>query len=325
MKKILKSVTQYFKENLGIMIGFVALSAAVAIMNSRFLTTSNILNVLRQLFSNCNLALGMSMVIIAGGIDLSVGAVMALSGTLTAGFIANGTMAMVPAILVGLLIGVVVGIVNGFIISKLDLAPFIVTMSVQQICRGLVYIYADGQPIRCMNEAFNNLGNGYVRDIPITIFYSIFFLIVTWIILSRTSLGRKIYAIGGNVNAARFSGINVERVRMTVYAMSGFLAAFAGIIYCARMYSGQPTLGNGDESDAIAAVVLGGTSFNGGIGKVGGVLIGILIIAVLGNALNLLHVNSFWQLVAKGLVILFAVSVDAMKKKGRFSVKRAKA
>jgi len=324
MKKAIKSVKQYFRENLGIMIGFFILSAIVAVLNGRFLSSSNILNVARQLFSNCNLALGMSLVIICGGIDLSVGAVMAISGTIVSGFIADGVMPMVPAILVGLAIGVLVGSINGFIISKFDVAPFIVTMAVQQICRGLVYIYADGQPIRCMYEAFNNLGNGYIGAFPVTIYYSIFFVVVVWVLLSKTKMGRKIYAVGGNITAARFSGINVDRVRVSVYATSGFLAAFAGIIYCARMYSGQPTLGTGDETDAIAAVVLGGASFNGGIGKIGGVIFGVLVIAVLSNALNLLHVNSFWQLVAKGVVILLAVGVDVAKKRGLNALNKGK-
>ena len=313
MKRLTKSVKQYFKENLGILIGFFTLCVIVALLNNRFLSRGNILNVLRQLFSNCNLALGMCLVIITGGIDLSVGAIMALSGTLCAGTIAAGQLPIPLAILMGLAIGVLVGFINGTITAKMNIAPFIVTMATQQICRGLVYVYADGLPIRCDNPPFNFLGNGYIGEIPITILYSVFFVIVIWLVLSKSQLGRWIYAVGGNKNAARFSGINVDKVLMIVYSISGFLAAFAGIIYCARMYSGQPTLGNGDETDAIAAVVLGGTSFSGGIGKIGGVVIGILIIAVLSNALNLLGINSFWQLVAKGVVILLAVCVDNIK------------
>ncbi|MBR2421135.1 MAG: ribose ABC transporter permease [Oscillospiraceae bacterium] len=313
MKRLTKSVKQYFKENLGILIGFFTLCVIVALLNDRFLSRGNILNVLRQLFSNCNLALGMCLVIITGGIDLSVGAIMALAGTLCAGTIAAGQLPIPVAILMGLAIGVLVGFINGTITAKMNIAPFIVTMATQQICRGLVYVYADGLPIRCDNPPFNFLGNGYVGEIPITILYSLFFVIVIWLVLSKSQLGRWIYAVGGNKNAARFSGINVDKVLMIVYSISGFLAAFAGIIYCARMYSGQPTLGNGDETDAIAAVVLGGTSFSGGIGKIGGVIIGILIIAVLSNALNLLGINSFWQLVAKGVVILLAVCVDNIK------------
>jgi len=313
MNRFTKGVKQYFKENLGILIGFFTLCVIVALLNDRFLSRGNILNVLRQLFSNCNLALGMCLVIITGGIDLSVGAIMALSGTLCAGTIAAGQLPIPVAILMGLAIGVLVGFLNGTITAKMNIAPFIVTMATQQICRGLVYVYADGLPIRCDNPPFNFLGNGYIGEIPITILYSLFFVIVIWLVLSKSQLGRWIYAVGGNKNAARFSGINVDKVLMIVYSISGFLAAFAGIIYCARMYSGQPTLGTGDETDAIAAVVLGGTSFSGGIGKIGGVVIGILIIAVLSNALNLLGINSFWQLVAKGVVILLAVCVDNIK------------
>lgn len=313
MYRFAKGVKTYFKENLSILIGLVALTTIVAFMNERFLTSANILNVLRQLFSNCNLALGMCLVILTGGIDLSVGAVMALSGTLCAGMIANGTLPVAAAILMGLALGVLVGIINGLFISKMNIAPFIVTLATQQICRGLIYVYADGLPIRCMNDAFNFLGNGYIGSVPITIVYSLVFVIIFWIILSRSKLGRHIYAVGGNITAARFSGIDVDKVRIIVYSLSAFMAAFAGIIYCARMYSGQPTLGNGDETDAIAAVVLGGTSMSGGVGKIGGTIIGILIIATLSNALNLLKINSFWQLVAKGIVILIAVCVDNLK------------
>lgn len=319
MNRFVKGVKTYFKENLSILIGLFVLSGIVAVMSKSFLTTANILNVLRQLFSNCNLALGMCLVILTGGIDLSVGAVMALSGTLCAGMIANGTLSVPVAILMGLALGVMVGIINGMLISKLGIAPFVVTLATQQICRGLIYVYADGLPIRCMNDTFNFLGNGYVGPIPITIIYSLLFVVIFWLLLSRSQLGRHIYAVGGNITAARFSGINVDKVRIIVYSISAFMAAFAGIIYCARMYSGQPTLGNGDETDAIAAVVLGGTSMSGGVGKIGGTVIGILIIAVLSNALNLLKINSFWQLVAKGVVILIAVCIDNLK-----STKRAK-
>ena len=323
MQRVNKGIRQYFKENLGIMIGFVVLCIVVSVLNSRFLTGANLLNVARQLFSNANLALGMGLVIISGGIDLSVGAVMALSGTICAGMIAQGQLPMVLAILLGLAIGVLVGTINGFIISKLELAPFIVTMAVQQICRGLVYIYTGGKPIRCIHPVFNFLGNGYLGPFPITIYYTTLFLFLGWLVLSRAQLGRRIYAVGGNPPAARYSGISVSRVRISVYAISGFLAAFAGIIYSARMYSGQPTLGTGDETDAIAAVVLGGTSFNGGIGKIGGILLGVLVIAVLSNALNLLRISSFWQLVAKGGVILLAVTIDRLKKQGKIVAKSA--
>jgi len=320
--KFLNSIKKYFKENLGILIGLFALSAIVAVMNNKFLGSSNIMNVLRQLFLNCNLSLGMSLVILIGGIDLTVGSTMGLCGTLTAGLIAINGMNVWLAIAIGLMVGILVGVINGIIIAQLKVAPFIVTMAIQMISRGVVYVYTDGLPIRCANDTFNFLGNGYIGQVPITLIYTIFFSIAIWFILSRSKLGRHIYAVGGNPVAAEFSGINIKMVNVKVYAISAFLAAFAGIIYCGRMYSGQPTLGEGDEMDAIAAVVLGGTSFSGGIGKIGGVIIGVLIIAILSNALNLLGINSFWQRIVKGVVILLAVCIDVIKKNGRFQLKK---
>lgn len=317
-----RGVKKYFKENLGILIGFVMLCTVVALLNNKFLTSTNILNVLRQLFMNCNLSLGMTLVIIIGGIDLTVGSTMGLCGTVVAGMIAYNDMNVWLAIAIGLLLGIIIGILNGFIISYMNIPPFIVTMAVQLVCRGAVFVYTDGLPIRSVNETFNNLGNGYIGEIPITLFYTIFFIIVTWLILSRSKLGRHIYATGGNPVAARFSGVNTKKINMIVYAFSAFLAAFAGIVYCGRMYSGQPTLGEGDEMNAIAAVVLGGTSFTGGVGTVGGVLIGVAIIAVLSNALNLLGINSFWQMIVKGLVILLAVGIDMLKKSGQMKFTR---
>jgi len=319
---VVRSIKNYFKENWGLLIGFVTLCVVVAALNDKFLTSKNILNVLRQLFMNCNLSLGMCLVIIIGGIDLTVGSTMGLCGTIAAGLIAYNDMNVWLAIAIGLLLGVIIGIINGFIISYMKIAPFIVTMAVQLICRGAVFVYTNGLPIRSVNETFNNLGNGYVGNIPITLFYTIFFVIAIWLILSRSKLGRHIYATGGNIIAAQFSGIDTKKVTIIVYAISAFLAAFAGIVYCGRMYSGQPTLGEGDEMNAIAAVVLGGTSFSGGVGTIGGVIIGVAIIAVLSNALNLLGINAFWQMIIKGIVILIAVSIDMLKKGGQIKFKR---
>lgn len=323
MKSFVKNVKSFFRENLGILIGLFILTAVISLLSDKFFTGSNLMNVLRQLFLNCNLALGMALVIITGGIDLSVGSTMGLCGTLTAGLIAINGINVWVSIAIGLFLGIIVGIVNGFFISRLNIAPFIVTMAVQMISRGAAYVYANGLPIRCVNETFNYLGNGYILGIiPITIFYTIFFVIVIWLLLSRSRLGRHIYAVGGNPIAAEFSGINVKKIKVIVYVISGFLSAFAGIIYCGRMYSGQPTLGGGDELNAIAAVVLGGTSFTGGIGNIGGVMIGVLIIAILSNALNLLGISSFWQMIMKGVVILLAVCVDVIRKEGRITFKR---
>lgn len=319
---LVKGIKKYFRENMGILIGFIALCVAVAALNNKFLTQMNILNVLRQLFLNANLSLGMCLVIIIGGIDLTVGSTMGLCGTLVAGLIAYNNMNVWLAIAIGLSVGVLIGVINGFFISYMKIAPFIVTMTVQLISRGAVFVYTNGLPIRSVNATFNNLGNGYVGNIPITLFYTAFFVIVVWFILSRSKLGRHIYATGGNKLAAQFSGIDTKKVTIIVFVISAVLAAFAGIVYCGRMYSGQPTLGEGDEMNAIAAVVLGGTSFTGGVGTIGGVLIGVGIIAVLSNALNLLGINSFWQMIIKGVVILIAVSIDMLKKSDQIKFKK---
>lgn len=313
--RFFNGLIQYFKENMGILIGLAALCTVLSIISPEFLTSENVLNIFRQASVNVNLAIGMTLALIICGIDLSVGSILGLSGTVTAGLIANSNLPIPVAILIGLLLGTVLGFLNGKIIEKTGMPPFIVTLAMMQIARGIAYVYTDGQPIRVMNESFNFLGNGYIGPIPLPVIYSTVILIVVAFILGKTKLGRHIYAVGGNKDAARYSGIHLGNITVFTHTVIGFLSAFTGIILCARMYSGQPSVGTGYEMDAIAAAVLGGTSFSGGTGKVGGTLIGVLVIAVLNNGLNLLNVNSFWQLIAKGLVILLAVYFDLLKKR----------
>jgi len=210
---------------------------------------------------------------------------------------------------------VAIGAFNGLMVSKTAIPPFIVTLATMNIARGAAYVYTGGQPIRVMSDQFNFIGAGYVRNIPTPIIYLVIILIITYIILNRSKLGRHIYAVGGNRQAAIFSGIKIGKVLFFAYTYSGLLAGIAGVVLASRMFSGQPTAGDGAEMDAIAAVVLGGTSMNGGIGKIGGTVIGGLVIGVLNNGLNLLGVNSFWQYIVKGAVILIAVYVDNVKKK----------
>ncbi|GMA97856.1 ABC transporter permease [Pelosinus sp. IPA-1] len=314
-EKISVDILQFMKENFGILIGFVALCVALSIISPAFLTEANILNILRQVSTNANLALGMTLVIIICGIDLSVGSIVALSGTVTGGLIAFSGVPISIAVLIGILVGTLAGAFNGVVVAYTGIPSFIVTLAMLNIARGAAYVYTGGQPIRVMNEGFNVIGAGYLGPIPLPVIYSFIFLIITFIILNKTKLGRHIYAVGGNKEAARFTGIKIKKVEIFVYTFSGFLAAFSGVVLAARMFSGQPTVGNGFELDAIAAVVLGGTSMTGGIGKIGGTLIGVLVIGVLNNGLNLLNINSFWQLIIKGIVILAAVYVDMMKKR----------
>ncbi len=313
--RIIAAPVRYIKGNAGILIGMTAMCIAMSFLSPVFLTSSNILNVLRQVSTNANIALGMTLVILTGGIDLSVGAVVAIAGTMAAGFIALSGLPVSIALAMGLLVGIAIGFINGFIIAKTGMPPFIVTMAMTTMARGTVYVYTGGLPVRTLDPIFNEVGSGYLGPIPFPVIYTAVLYIGVMIVLYRTKLGRHIYAVGGNREAARFSGISITRVEIAVYTIIGFLSAISGIVLCARMYSGQPTIGAGFELDAIAAVVLGGTSFTGGVGTIGGTIIGVLVIGVLNNGLNILGVSSFWQLIVKGAVILLAVYIDSLKKK----------
>lgn len=314
--KVQNGFVRYFKENMGTLIGLFAMCLLLSLTtNGVFYSQRNLVNVLRQVSSNACLAFGMTFAIITGGIDLSVGSILALSGTLSAGFIVNSGFSVEQSVIAAIVIGTALGLFNGFVIAKTTIPPFIVTLAMMQIARGAAYIYSNGQPIRAMIPEYQIIGTGYLGPIPYPVIYMVVFLIVCVVLLSKTRFGRHVYAVGGNDKAAIFSGVNVARTKMLVYTMSGFLAAFTGVVLCARMASGQPTAGQSFEMDAIAATVLGGTSMSGGVGKIGSTMIGVLIIGVLNNGLNLLGLNSFWQQIAKGIVILLAVYVDMLKKR----------
>lgn len=312
--RVKKGITTYFKENLAILVAFIILCVGLSIATPAFFTKDNILNVLRQVATNSNLAIGLTMAIIIGGIDLSVGAILAFSGLLCASFISDG-MNLGLAVLLAFTLGALFGLLNGLIIAYTNMPPFVVTLATQNIARGIVNVYANGQPISAMNPVFNFLGVGYFLGIPLPVIYSFVLLAVMILILGRSKFGRQLYAVGGNEEAARFSGINIKKVKIIVYTLCGALASFSGIILAARMYSGQPTAGDGFELDAIAASVLGGVSFSGGVGKLGGTIIGVLVLGVLTNGLNLLNINSFWQYIIKGIIILLAVYLDILKKR----------
>ena len=221
------------------------------------------------------------------------------------------------AFLLALLIGSLVGLLNGSIIALTGMPPFIVTLSLQGAIRGVAYVITDGRSVSCENEVFNAIGNGYFLGIPLPIYIVAFVMLLISVILYYTRFGRRMYAVGGNVTAAQFSGIHVKQITIWVYVISGTLSALAGIILASRMYSGQPASGQAYESDAIAAAVLGGTSFNGGIGTIGGTLIGALVIGFLTNGLNLLHISSYVQMIIKGVVIIGAVGIDILKNRNK--------
>lgn len=314
------AVKIYFKENLGIIVAFLVLCVFLSVFpktSGSFFTRQNIFNVLRQISTNLFLACGMTMVIILGGIDLSVGSIIALSGCISAGCVARYNLPLPIALLMGLLVGLLVGMFNGAVISKTTIPAFIVTLATMNIAKGLAYVYTGGSPVRVVTKEWQFLGAGYVGFFPTPVVILVIVLIITAIIMNKTKMGRHMYAVGGNQQAAEFSGIKVEKVKFFVHAFSGLMAGLAGIVLASRMYSGQPTAGDGAEMDAIAAVVVGGTSMAGGSGKIGGTIIGGLIIGVLNNGLNLLNVNSFWQYVVKGVVILLAVFLDYFRNKGK--------
>lgn len=314
------AVKIYFKENFGIIVAFLVLCVFLSVFpktSGSFFTRQNIFNVLRQISTNLFLACGMTMVIILGGIDLSVGSIIALSGCISAGCVARYNLPLPIALLMGLLVGLLVGMFNGAVISKTTIPAFIVTLATMNIAKGLAYVYTGGSPVRVVTKEWQFLGAGYVGIFPTPVVILVIVLIITAIIMNKTKMGRHMYAVGGNQQAAEFSGIKVEKVKFFVHAFSGLMAGLAGIVLASRMYSGQPTAGDGAEMDAIAAVVVGGTSMAGGSGKIGGTIIGGLIIGVLNNGLNLLNVNSFWQYVVKGVVILLAVFLDYFRNKGK--------
>lgn len=296
---------------LGPLIGLILLIIVVSILNPSFLTISNIFNVLRQVSISAIIAFGMTFVILTGGIDLSVGSTLALTGAVAASLLAGG-FDPILSMGIALILGLILGGINGVIITKGKVAPFIATLATMTVYRGLTLVYTNGKPISGLGDhaSFQLFGKGYFLGIPIPVITTLITFAILYFILHKTTFGRRVYAVGGNEEAAKLSGINADRVKIAVYAISGFLAALSALILTSRLNSAQPTAGQSYELDAIAAVVLGGTSLNGGKGWIFGTLIGALIIGVLNNGMNLIGVSSFWQQVVKGIVILLAVLLD---------------
>ncbi|CAE6946317.1 Belongs to the binding-protein-dependent transport system permease family [Vibrio sp. B1FLJ16] len=299
------------------LIALIFLIVVVSFLNPNFFTVDNILNILRQTSVNAIIAVGMTLVILTAGIDLSVGSVLALCGAFAASLIAMEVPVLV-AVPTALLAGAALGAISGIIIAKGKVQAFIATLVTMTLLRGVTMVYTDGRPISTgftdTADAFAWFGTGYALGIPVPVWLMVIVFAAAWYLLNHTRFGRYVYALGGNESATRLSGINVDRVKIGVYAICGMLAALAGIIVTSRLSSAQPTAGMGYELDAIAAVVLGGTSLMGGKGRIMGTLIGALIIGFLNNALNLLDVSSYYQMIAKAVVILLAVLVDNKNK-----------
>ena len=307
-------LTSIVKGNIGIIVVLIIMCVAVALATDKFLTTNNIISVLRQISINTYIALGMTLIIILGHIDLSVGSIVAMSGTLTVGFIVNQGLPLGVAIAAGLLVGTAAGFVSGFIVANFKVPAFIITMAMMNIASGIAYVYTGGQSTRITNKLFIEIGTGYLFNvIPLPVVYMVVLIILFSFILSKTKFGTYVYAIGGNREAARLSGVPIKKIEIIVFTISGLLSAFAGLVLCSRMYSGQPSVGSGYELDAIAACVVGGVSFTGGIGKISGVVTGVLIFTSLTYALTILGIDTNLQFIFEGIIILAAVTLDCLK------------
>ncbi len=319
--KMLRPVREYFKQNWGILAALLIMCLFFSVFGNNFLTQTNVVNLLRTCATNCYLAIGVQMAIILAGIDLTGGALAALTGVVCVMTFENAGLPIWIGIVVGVLIGVVVGMANGIIITYTGIHPFVVTLAMQSICRGAAYLLANGSRVTTTNRSFSAFGSGSLGVVPLPVVYMTIFLILDFFLLNKTRTGRHIYAVGGNETSARFSGININKIKILVWTISGAMAGFCGVVLAARLSSGQPSTGEGYETDAIAAAVLGGTSFFGGTGTVGGLIIGVLIIGLISNGLNLMHVNSYWQYVLKGVIIIAAVYVDMLKQKRQNAAK----
>lgn len=300
------------------LIGLIIFSVIIALISPRFLTKSNLFNIFRQTSINAVIAAGMTFVILTAGIDLSVGSILGFSGAISAGLLASG-QPFILALLAALVIGIAAGAFNGLVITKGKVQPFIATLATMILLRGGTMVFTGGRPIAVtstsgVSPVFRFIGAGHVKGIPTPVLIMAVIFLVCYFVLNQTRFGRHIYSVGGNEEASRLAGVNTTKVKVMAYAISGFLAAVAGLIVTSRLSSAQPTAGDGYELDAIAAVVLGGTSLVGGQGGVLGTIIGALIIGILNNALNLMNVQSYYQMIAKAIVILLAVLLDRKAK-----------
>jgi len=304
------------------LIALVIMILAMSVLSDTFLTPDNGWNILRQISVNLCLSIGMTLIILSGGIDLSVGAILALAGAVAAGVLKNGIpipmfdmliqFTVFGAIFTGIVVGGLLGCFNGFVITKFKVPPFVATLGMFSIARGLTMLWTGGFPITGLGASFAYIGTGVFLGIPMPVWISVALVGIFVVVTRRMKFGRYLYALGGNERAALLTGLRVNNIKIWVYTLGGALAGIAGLLVTARLDSAQPNAGLGYELDAIAAVVIGGTSLSGGRGSILGTVLGCLIIGVLNNGLFLLNVSPFWQEVIKGLVIIAAVAIDKL-------------
>lgn len=310
-EKTKKEKAMAFSKKYGIVLMLVILLVAAAILEPMFLQPRNLTNVVRQIAVNGIIAVGMTFVIISGNIDLSVGSIFCFCG-MSIMFLMP-IVGWLPAILIGILLGAVIGVINGYMIYR-GMPAFIMTLAVSIILRGLANMVSNGTPIRSVSETYNAIGQNYFLGIPIQVYVYILIALAATFVMIRTKFGRSVYAVGGNKEVARLSGINVRKIIIAVYIISGVLAAIAAIIGTARLGSCEPTLGQDYHSDAIAATVIGGAAMTGGYGNQLMTVVGVLLLGVLNNILNLLGVSPYWQYLFKGGIIILAVASDVFRR-----------
>lgn len=324
---MLQTPTKDLLAKLQPLIALLLMVVAMSVMSDSFLTPDNGWNILRQISVNLCLSIGMTLIILSGGIDLSVGAILALSGAVAAGLLKNGIgipavdvllqFTLAGAIVSAIGVGLALGWFNGFVITRFKLPPFVATLGMFSIARGLTMLWTGGFPVTGLGERFGSLGTGAFLGVPMPVWITAALVAVFIVVTRKMRFGRHLYAVGGNERAALLTGLRVNRVKVWVYTLGGGLAGVAGLLVTARLDSAQPNAGLGYELDSIAAVVIGGTSLSGGRGSVAGTVLGCLIIGVLNNGLFLLNVSPFWQQVVKGLVILIAVAIDKTNAKNQ--------
>ena len=307
-KKELGSVLRNFA-----LVFIIAIIVFMSFVSPVFMTSKNIINIIRQISINGIIAVGMTFVILTGGIDLSVGSVVAITSVIVGSMLQGGSNWLVACI-VALLISLVFGAFNGFMIAYVGFQPFIATLATVTMGSGIALAYSDGKPFTISNESFLKIGQGYLGAIPIPIVLLVIVVAIGLIILKTTTFGRYVFAIGGNKNAAKLSGVRTRRVELMVYVISALCASIVGLILSARISSGQPTAGEGYELDAIAATAIGGTSMTGGVGSLTGTIFGFVLLGLMTNSMNLLNINSFYQEIVKGILIIIAVFLDMTSK-----------
>ena len=312
MRKTVKKLFGYRES--GVVLALVLLFMIFTLTSGTFIAGKNLLNITRQVSVNALIAIGMTFVIVTGGIDLSVGSVIAFSGIIASSIMVSTNLPVWIAILAGILVGTLTGVVNGIFITFLNMPAFIATMGTMTMLRGLGYIYTQGYPIYNLPKAFKQIGQGYLGMVPIATIILLVVAVVGYLVLRRTVFGRHVYAIGGNMEASKLMGIRVKAVQFMTYVLCGSVCGVAAVVQTARLGSGMPTIGIGYELDAIAAAVIGGAAMAGGSGSIPGTILGAILLGVLSNGLSLLNVDSYVMQVISGAVVIIAVLIDEMRR-----------